>query len=281
VAPPTDPKSAAIRVGVYIFLYSFTVTLTGALLYWLGGFFFGAAIAGLIGGVVANVLSLRIFDRRGFFDIGLEWRRSASSRNLLVGLAGGAGTAILVLATAIAVRLAVVAPAEPVSWGTQLWVTMLLLLGSAGEEIVFRGYAFQILMRTFGPYTAILPCGVLFALLHGDNPGSTWLALANTAGFGILFGYAFLRSGDLWLPIGLHAGWNLMLPLAGVNVSGFTMRLAGRTLQWNVGPTWSGGDYGPEGSILTSLALIVLALYLWKAPVRWQRAPLLEGGREG
>jgi membrane protease YdiL (CAAX protease family) len=88
----------------------------------------------------------------------------------------------------------------------------MLLAGAAGEEILFRGYGFQMLIRTLGPAGAVLPVGVLFALLHAGNPHATWLGLTNTAGFGILFGYAFLRSRDLWLPIGLHFGWNLTLP---------------------------------------------------------------------
>ena len=57
---------------------------------------------------------------------------------------------------------------------------------------------------------------MLFALLHSSNPNATWLGTANTAGFGILFGYAYLRSRDLWLPIGLHFGLELYTaPLRG------------------------------------------------------------------
>ena len=44
------------------------------------------------------------------------------------------------------------------------------------------------------------------------------LPLANTILWGIVLGYSFLRSGDLWLPIGLHFGWNWTLPLLGVNL---------------------------------------------------------------
>ena len=38
--------------------------------------------------------------------------------------------------------------------------------------------------------------GVLFALLHAFNPSASVPGIVNTAGFGILFGYAFLRSHD-------------------------------------------------------------------------------------
>jgi hypothetical protein len=117
---------------------------------------------------------------------------------------------------------------------------------------------------------------VLFAFLHAGNPNVTLLGLVNTALWGVLLGYAFYRSGDLWLPIGLHVGWNWMLPLLGTNLSGFKMNVTGYAMHWNVAPLWSGGDYGPEGSLSTSL--VVLLLFLWlvvKAPVRRQRPFLL------
>ena len=37
------------------------------------------------------------------------------------------------------------------------------------------------------------------------------------------------------MAIGIHLGWNWMLPLFGVNLSGFTMGLTGMTMRWNVG----------------------------------------------
>ncbi len=67
--------------------------------------------------------------------------------------------------------------------------------------------------------------------------------------WGLVLGYAFYRSGDLWLPIGIHFGWNWALPLVGVRVSGFTMGLTGLAVRWKAGPLWSGGDYGIEGGL--------------------------------
>ena len=84
----------------------------------------------------------------------------------------------------------------------------------------------------------------------------------NTGGFGVLFGYAYLRSRDLWLPIGLHYGWNLALPLFGVNVSGYALGSAGWHIEWDAGGMWSGGEYGPEGSVITAAVLVVLLVYL-------------------
>ena len=273
----TDPKTIGLRVGVYIFFYLVVWLFAAQALLWLGGYFVGATMSGLLGAWLANWLSMRIYERRPFAQIGLGLTPD-SGRNLLLGLAGGIGSAALVLSLPLAsgAALLVPSPDPTASWNSDIFVVALLLGGSAGEEILFRGYGPQILIRLLGPYATILPIGVLFAAMHSGNPHSTWLALVNTAGFGILFGYAFLRSHDIWLPIGLHFGWNLTLPLFGVNVSGFTMKLTGYTVQWNAGPLWSGGEYGPEASVLTSGALIALFVYLWKAPVRRQYAPLID-----
>ena len=91
--------------------------------------------------------------------------------------------------------------------------------------------------------------GVIFALLHWSNPGASWFSAANTAGFGILFGYAYLRSRDLWLPMGLHFGWNFTLPLFGVNVSGLRMKVTGYEMSWTAGSSvewrriWPGSQH--------------------------------------
>ena len=104
--------------------------------------------------------------------------------------------------------------------------------------------------------------------------------MVNTMAWGVLLGYSFVRSGDLWLPIGLHFGWNWALPLFGVNLSGFTMEVTGYALHWKIGPVWSGGAYGPEGGVLTSVVVVLLFVYLWKAPIRRQQAFLLRDSEE-
>ncbi len=145
---------------------------------------------------------------------------------------------------------------------------------------MFRGYAFQILLRAYQPAAVIGVFAVLFALAHADNPNANRLGLVNTGLWGALLGYAFFRSRDLWLPIGLHFGWNWVLPLVGVNLSGFEMTLSGYHLVWRSSELWSGGAYGPEGSILTSVAAVLLGVWLWRARFTPQLAPLVEDRNE-
>ena len=272
-----DSLHLTVKVVVYTSLYFATAYVLGRPLYWLGGLLFGVTATGFLAAAFSNFLCLRIYVHRGIAAIGLQGDKAALM-NLAFGCFGGVGAAALVLAGPLLIHAARIErdPGSPASLSSFFFVSVLLLFGSAGEELLFRGFGFQVLLGALGPWTTILPVGIVFAALHAGNPNATWLGLANTAGFGIVFGYAFLRSHDIWLPIGLHFGWNFTLPLFGVNVSGLTMRLTGFTMRWSAGTLWSGGDYGPEASILTTAVLLLLFAYLWKAPIRRQPSALLD-----
>jgi len=271
----SDPWRVGISVGVYAILYYTAQTLFFFVL-GFAGVLAGVTFTVLLAAVVTNWLTLRIYENRHILDLGLRWNRS-STDNLAFGLLGGIACACVVLGSALAVGAAhFTTTSEQLSAGTIPFVLVLLAAGAAGEELLFRGYGFQILLATLGPYSTILPVGAIFALLHSGNPNATVIGILNTAGFGVVFGYAFLRSRDLWLPIGLHFGWNCTLPLFGVNLSGLRIGITGHEMVWTAGRLWSGGEYGPEGSVLTSGVLVLLFVYLWKAPLRRQRSPLTD-----
>jgi membrane protease YdiL (CAAX protease family) len=81
-------------------------------------------------------------------------------------------------------------------------------------------------------------------------------------------GYAYIRSRDLWLPIGIHFAWNWALVVFGLNVSGFKMGVTGFVVRWRVSDLWSGGSYGPEASVLTCGIIVGLIVLLYRAPVQ-------------
>ena len=241
-----------------------------------GSAFIVASLSTFAAAAIANAIVLRIYERGQLADIGLGWT-SASRRNLGFGLLGGIGAGLAVTLLPIIGRVADLDhnAGARVQWSSLAFVSVVLLFGAVGEEMLFRGYAFQILIRGIGPWATILPFGVLFAFAHWDNLSFGGIPFMNTMLWGILFGYAFLRSGDLWLPIGLHFGWNWVLPLLGVNLSGFTMVATGYTLHWRTGVLWSGGEYGPEGGLLCTAVVAALAWYLHRVPLQRQEAFLL------
>jgi membrane protease YdiL (CAAX protease family) len=270
-----DPLRVAAQVGLFVALFFFfNYYVCQPLLQWVLSRFAGSVTADLVAVLCDTWLCLRIFDYLRIVDLGLWWNRM-SADNLAAGLLGGAGSACLVLAPPLLVGKAHIQFSGHVAWDSLAFVTACLMVGAMGEELLFRGYAFQVLLARVGPYATVIPLGVIFGLLHSGNPYASWLGLANTAGFGILFGYAYVRSRDLWLPAGLHFGWNFTLPLFGVPLSGLKIYdVTGHSMVWTAGDLWSGGEYGPEASVLTTAVLFALFVYLWKAPIRRQSSPL-------
>jgi membrane protease YdiL (CAAX protease family) len=272
-----DPLRIAMHVVPYVAFYFLLASLAGPLFLWLGGYLLGVTASLLFSAIFVNWLALRIFENRPLADAGLWWNH-ASADNLAFGLAGGSGAVCLALGPALAAgacHLETVS-GQPFALGTLIFVALLLVAGAAGEELFFRGYGFQVLVASAGPWATVVPVGLVFALLHGNNPHANWFGIVNTAGFGILFGYAYLRSRDLWLPIGLHFGWNFTLLLFGVPISGLRMNVTGHEMVWSAGKWVSGGEYGPEASVLTSLVLAVLFAGIYKVPIRRQVSPLTD-----
>ncbi|HEY5338613.1 MAG TPA: CPBP family intramembrane glutamic endopeptidase, partial [Rhizomicrobium sp.] len=139
-------------------------------------------------------------------------------------------------------------------FGTTDGLTVALAISvysAVGEEIIFRGAVYRLLEEGCGTLVAIVLSGVLFGALHAFNPGATavsTLAIAFEAGILLAAAYALTRS--LWLPIGLHFGWNFTEGgIFGAAVSGGHMKgllnvpLSGPALL-------TGGAFGPEASIV-------------------------------
>ncbi len=270
-----------LRGALFLIFIRFGGGLFGVLLNWLfDSLLVASALSLFLAAAAASAFVVRTFERGRLEDIGMGWS-GASMRHLALGLAGGAGAGLAVMLAPVLAGAASIVPATDAANaftpGKFLFVSWILLFGAVGEEMMFRGYAFQVLLREYGPWWVIAPFGALFAFAHIDNPNLTALGLANTGLWGVLLGLGFYRSRDLWLPIGLHFGWNWVLPLFGVNLSGFTMGLSGYTLRWSAGPLWSGGAYGVEAGLPATLAVAVLSVWLWRLRLDRQAAPLVDG----
>ena len=75
--------------------------------------------------------------------------------------------------------------------------------------------------------------------------------------------YGWLRTQQLWLPIGLHIGWNFFEGVIfGFPVSGTeTFRILNHTVS---GPSLlTGGDFGPEAGLILIPALALGTCLTW------------------
>ena len=99
------------------------------------------------------------------------------------------------------------------------------------------------------------------------NPGATIrssVAIALEAG--VLLGAAYAATQRLWLPIGLHAGWNFTEgSLFGMTLSGNTMGVGLLRGSLSGPQILTGGAFGPEASIVAVMVCLVAAMYfLWR-----------------
>jgi membrane protease YdiL (CAAX protease family) len=151
-------------------------------------------------------------------------------------------------------------------------------LGAAvGEELLFRGAIFRITEEWLGTTAALIISAILFGAAHGLNAGATAIGVvAIGLEGGVLLGVAYSASRSLWLPIGLHFGWNFTEGgLFGATLSGGPSRgLVSVTLDGPVQLT--GGSSGPDASLIAIavclIAATILSIYtvrrgLWRNPV--------------
>lgn len=142
------------------------------------------------------------------------------------------------------------------------------------EEMWFRGYALQTLVRAGYVLVGLILTSVPFALVHLDNPNvSLAFTFANTTLAGVWLGLAYWRTRSLWLPLGVHWAWNWMMgAVLGLPVSGITDLTPHPLLETRLaGPAWlTGGTYGIEGGAACTIALVLSLLFVWRT--RWLRA---------
>jgi len=176
---------ALIALLGYVFIFPIIIGLLGVPILVV------ATLGTFAAAAVANAIALRIYERGRLADIGLGWT-AASRRNLSLGMLGGIGAALVVVIGPILVRASNFesVPSEHFQFPSLLFVSIILLFGAVGEEMLFRGYGFQVLVKAIGPFATILPTAVLFGLGHSYNISFNGLALLNTILWGVVLGYA-------------------------------------------------------------------------------------------
>jgi uncharacterized protein len=159
----------------------------------------------------------------------------------------------------------------------------ILAVAALAEEVAFRGYPFQRLIDATNPTIATILMSLLFGAIHLANPGATFASTTVTIFAGWLFSIAYLRTRALWLAWGFHFTWNATMGiLFGLPISGitsFSPVVASNT----IGPLWiTGGDYGPEGSLICAIVILVLIFVLIRATrdlhYRYNQPVIVPGG---
>lgn len=133
------------------------------------------------------------------------------------------------------------------------------LLQGGTEEVATRGWLLtRIAARTNLPF-AIAISSSLFGILHMGNAGVTFLSVLNIILDGVLAGLLFIYTDSIWLVVAQHGTWNYVQGnLLGFQVSGTGADASIFSFTMGDGPDWlTGGAFGAEGSIITTLVLLV------------------------
>ncbi len=152
---------------------------------------------------------------------------------------------------------------EGLGWQLAAATLVATLAAAFMEEWFVRGYVFVNLREGYPAGRAIFLTAIVFSFLHSSNPGSSFLGWVNILLIGIVLGQLREISGGLEVPIGLHAGWNLVVGvLFGAQVSGFSLPSLLHVSIRDLPPVLGGGDFGPEGSLVVTILFGAIAVLL-------------------
>ncbi|VPF56825.1 caax amino protease family [Streptococcus pneumoniae] len=138
------------------------------------------------------------------------------------------------------------------------------ILQGTAEELVTRAWLIPQLAKRTNLKVAIIISSSLFTLLHLGNPGITFLSAIDLFLFGVAMSLYLLKTDTIWGIGGIHGAWNFAQGnLFGALVSGQSSGTSIMKFTPQGNQDWlSGGSFGIEGSIVSSIILFLLILYL-------------------
>jgi len=268
---PADPR---LRAGWRLLLHAvfyivILISLTiGALLFYRGELGVlttsssPAILIELVSILSATFLARRFLDYRSFSSLGLQIDRRAVS-DLIIGF--------LIPSLMMALIFLIEYTAGWTQFQGWSWQTVgigqsiigllgglvVFILVGVSEEIFSRGYHLQNLIEGLNLHWALFISSSIFAILHVLNPSSSLMSTIGLLAAGYFLAYGWIRTHRLWLPIGLHIGWNFFEGnVFGFQVSGLdTFRLL---LHTPSGPEFiTGGTFGPEAGLIAIPAMLL------------------------
>jgi membrane protease YdiL (CAAX protease family) len=145
-----------------------------------------------------------------------------------------------------------------VLWSALTLAAFAMIANTVTQEVIVRGYVQQPIRRQFGVLSGVIISALFFLVLHlGAIQGAILPAISLFAA-GILLGTAYAASGNLWLPIALHFGWNFLQgPVLGETVSGQSLGAGWRLFRLAGPPLMTGSKFGVEGGLIAIVITIL------------------------
>jgi hypothetical protein len=274
-----SPDEARLRAGWRLLVQTLLIGLINFLLGSVIGILGVPELSGKWGLLFRQILELiryassiyiarRWLDKRSFESLGLKVGRQA-----FLDVLAGIGIIFVQMSLIYALMLSLGwVTFEGFAWeydtlGTVLLNTLLFLaiflLVGWNEELLSRGYHLQTIASGLNLFWAVIMSSAFFGLLHLDNPNATWESTTGIFFAGVYQSYGYIRTRQLWLPIGLHIGWNFFegvvfgFPVSGLDIYALTrIQVTGPIL-------WTGGAFGPEAGLILLPSLIVGSVLIY------------------
>jgi membrane protease YdiL (CAAX protease family) len=225
--------------------------------------------------LVAAWLMVRFVDRRPFVSLGFA--RKHAARDSVIGLTVGLGMMATCAAILYVIGWATWSTDGSFAGSALAIATLAMLLNTVTQEVLVRGYVQQTLQSQFGTLAGVIVSSVFFLALHLGAIGGQLLPALSLFSAGVLLATCYAVTGELWLPIALHFGWNVLQgPVLGQAVSGQELDAGNELLKMN-GPEFiTGGKFGIEGGLIavaitilgTPLILFIYHRLLSRKPAR-------------
>ena len=270
-----SPDEPRLRAGWRLLLHTLLMLVFGTV---IGAIALALGILDLdsIWGQVLNFLIItssvyvarRWLDKRSFESLGLKL-----DRHTLIDLLTGIGITFVQMGFIYVVMLSLgwltfegfaweFDPVNVVVMGVLSFFVVFVFVGW-NEELLSRGYHLQTIASGLNLFWGVVISSAVFGLLHLGNPNATWVSAAGIFFAGVYLAYGYIRTRQLWLPIGLHIGWNFFegvvfgFPVSGLDIYALTrITVHGPEL-------WTGGAFGPEAGLIVLPSLIVGAILIY------------------
>lgn len=272
-----SPDEPRLRAGWRLVIQTLLMFVFGII---FGGIaiLLGLLDLGSLGGQILNFLMItgsvyiarRWLDKRSFESLGLKL-----DRHTLLDILAGIGITFVQMGFIYVLMLALgwltfegfaweFDPLNVVITNVLIFLLTFIFVGW-NEELLSRGYHLQTIASGLNLFWGVVISSAVFGLLHLGNPNATWVSAAGIFFAGVYLAYGYIRTRQLWLPIGLHIGWNFFegvvfgFPVSGLDIYALTrITVHGPEL-------WTGGAFGPEAGLIVLPSLLVggLLIYLY------------------
>lgn len=145
-----------------------------------------------------------------------------------------------------------------------IWIWILaVLLNAATQELLVRGYLYQLWKQKYNVVAAIVLTTAIFTIMHAGAFEAGIIPVLNVISMSVFITLLLEYTGTLIAPIVAHFVWNAIgaIILGGVSLAPDYPNLFNSTFQGN--SLLSGGIYKIEGSIIVLIVNLILIVGLF------------------